>query len=49
MDGWNTFSFPFGAFRPIFRCYKYVSFRECNSVMVWVGWWFVLLVVNLGF
>ena len=19
MDGWNTFSFPFGAFRPIFR------------------------------
>ncbi len=27
MDGWNTFSFPFGAFRPIFRC-EHVSFRE---------------------
>ena len=21
MDGWNTRTFPFGAFRPIFRCY----------------------------
>ena len=28
MDGWNTFSFPFGAFRPIFRCVNAVSFRE---------------------
>ncbi len=29
MDGWNTFSFPFGAFRPIFRGkLKAVSFRE---------------------
>ena len=34
MDGWNTFSFPFGA-RPIFRGYVHamfaVSFREGNS------------------
>ena len=27
MDGWNTFSFPFGAL-PIFRCEMAVSFRE---------------------
>ncbi len=30
MDGWNTRTFPFGA-RPIFRGYKYVSFREGDS------------------
>ena len=30
MDGWNTFSFPIGAFRPIFRC-ENVSFRERNT------------------
>ena len=30
MDGWNTFSFPFGA-RPIFRGKMAVSFREGNN------------------
>ena len=29
MDGWNTFSFPFGA-RPIFFRGENVSFSECN-------------------
>ena len=33
MDGWNTFSFPVGAFRPIFRSKMAVSFREGNK-----GW-----------
>ncbi len=27
--GWNTFSFPFGAFRPIFRGKLTVTFRAC--------------------
>ena len=27
MDGWKTFSFPFG-FHPIFRCVETVSFRD---------------------
>ena len=31
MDGWNTFSFPLGAFRPIFRGELAVSFREGNG------------------
>ena len=34
MDGWNTFSFPFGAFRSIFRGELAVSFRcfrECSG------------------
>ena len=29
IDDWNTLSFPFGAFRPIFRGENAVSFREC--------------------
>ena len=29
MDGWNTFSFPFGAVKPIFRGKLAVSFRHC--------------------
>ena len=29
MDGWNTFSFPFGSW-PIFRGELAVSFTECN-------------------
>ena len=32
MDGWNTFSFPFGAFRPIFRG-ENVRFRECITTV----------------
>ena len=35
MDGWNTFSFPFGI-RPNFRCY--VSFRECMIFNVFFGY-----------
>ena len=31
MHGWNTFSFPFGAFRLIFRGELAVSFRECKD------------------
>ena len=31
MDGWNTFSFPFGAFRPTFRGKLAVRFREGRS------------------
>ena len=32
MDGWNTFSFPFGA-RPIFRGELAVCFMECNLLI----------------
>ncbi len=28
MDGWKTFSFPYGAFRPVFRGELAVSFKE---------------------
>ena len=35
MDGWRTFSFPFGVFRPIFRGKLAVRFRECTSPKCW--------------
>ena len=44
MDGWNTFSFSFGA-RPIFRCKLAVSFTECTDQLFrfW-KWWMRLMV-----
>ena len=37
MDGWKTFSFPFGGKMPIFRC-ENVRFREVLSQVRWVYW-----------
>ena len=50
MDGWKTFSFPFGVFRPIFRGKLAVSFRECNGKNLPEPWqnWATNLIRNMA-